>query len=204
MPRLWNEWNNLGGPKYPLTPLVQFVFREFDAKMNSHDDAALDLGCGSGVHTEFLAKHKFKTYAVDFSDVGIANTRERLKSQGLSADIRESRVSATNFPSDFFDLIVCVEVLECLDQFEFASTIVEIERLLKPQGKAFLYFCGEGDFRIQGLNYYHLRGIGQGEILDAISLAKSSRQFQLDLDIQTYKNGSIRKVSHIITIGPKI
>ena len=204
MPELWNEWNTLGGPMYPLTSLVQFVFREFDAKVNYHEDIALDLGCGSGVHTEFLARHKFETYAVDFSDVGIANTRERLESQGLSADIRKSRVSTTNFPSNFFDLIACVNVLECLDQSEFASTIGEIERLLKPQGKAFLYFCGEGDFRLQGSNLYHLRGISQVEILDAIALAKSKRQFQFDSDIQTYKNGSVRKVDHIITVGPKI
>jgi cyclopropane fatty-acyl-phospholipid synthase-like methyltransferase len=204
MPELWDEWNTFGGPLYPLTPLVQFVFREFDAKVNSHDDVALDLGCGSGVHTEFLARHKFKTYAVDFSDVGIANTRERLESRGLSADIRKTRVSTTNFPSNFFDLIACVDVLECLDQSEFASTIREIERLLKPQGKAFLYFCGEGDFRLQGSNFYHLRGISQVEILNAITLTKSNRQFHLDFDIQTYQNGSVRKVSNVITIGPKI
>jgi 2-polyprenyl-3-methyl-5-hydroxy-6-metoxy-1,4-benzoquinol methylase len=204
MTHVWDEWNIYGGPKYPLTPLVQFVFREFDAKVKVQDKVALDLGCGSGVHTEFLVRHNFDTYAVDFSDVAITNTQKRLDSQGLSAHLQVKNVTRTDLPSNFFDLIVCVDVLECLDNVEFERAICEIDRLLKPQGKAFLFFCGEGDFRISESNYYQLRGISEDEILLAVSSSKSTRRFELDLATQTYKHGLHKRVNHVISVGPQI
>jgi len=39
----------------------------------------LDLGCGSGRHTVYLAKHGFEVYGIDIAPKGIEITKDLLK-----------------------------------------------------------------------------------------------------------------------------
>jgi UDP-2,4-diacetamido-2,4,6-trideoxy-beta-L-altropyranose hydrolase len=82
----WDLWNQSGGPKYPNEKIIQFIFRSIP-KFDRPVTRVLDLGCGSGVHTEFLAAEEFETYACDISPVGIKNTFDRLKKKDLVATV---------------------------------------------------------------------------------------------------------------------
>src|SRR2546426_7636787 len=55
---IWNTWNASGGPKYPHEKVIQYCFRNFPPEQRS-SVRALDVGCGGGVHTAFLAAEGF-------------------------------------------------------------------------------------------------------------------------------------------------
>lgn len=48
----------------------------------------LDLGCGSGRHTVYLAKNGFDVYGFDVAPVGMKLTKEWLKQEGLRAKLK--------------------------------------------------------------------------------------------------------------------
>lgn len=98
----------------------------------------LDIGCGSGRHT--CAASRFNKVVaigadINFDDVFEAKNRlihqEKLGEQGselwgtLVADI-----NCMPFREDFFDLVICSEVLEHIH--EHRAAIYEIVRVLKP------------------------------------------------------------------------
>lgn len=56
----------------------------------------------------------------------------------IEAELKQASIEDTNYPDDFFDLIIAVSVLEFINNLENALT--EIKRILKPEGM-FLTIC---------------------------------------------------------------
>ena len=98
----------------------------------------LDIGCGSGRHTCSVWEHKnvFVLGAdLSFDDLKKAGTRlkfhEELNKQNKSRWVLVSAdISDTPFKEDYFDLVICSEVLEHIPDHETA--IKELIRILKP------------------------------------------------------------------------
>ncbi|MFC1798840.1 class I SAM-dependent methyltransferase [Thermodesulfobacteriota bacterium] len=97
----------------------------------------LDIGCGSGRHTGAAIKYDaVSAVGVDINYTDVCETRERLKLQekwGETAGTWEIMVADTTclpFRNNFFDLIICSEVLEHIRDQQAA--INELVRILKP------------------------------------------------------------------------
>lgn len=99
----------------------------------------LDVGCGTGRHT--AAVHRFKDVTVIGADVSyddLLEARKRLICQdalgeGLgSYEILAADIVALPFPDNFFDHVICSEVLEHIRDQDTAAR--EIARVLKPGG----------------------------------------------------------------------
>ena len=98
----------------------------------------LDIGCGTGRHT--CAAYRFKNVFAIGADLNPAELREAKQRLQLHERSGESRggmwgltmtdVSALPFEDDFFDLVICAEVLEHIADDRTAAR--EIIRVLKP------------------------------------------------------------------------
>lgn len=98
----------------------------------------LDIGCGSGRH--ICAAYRFKDVIaigadLNRSDLGVARKRlqfhEKLgESGGGMWGLTLANVSALPFEDNFFDLVICAEVLEHIEDDRHA--VSEIIRVLKP------------------------------------------------------------------------
>lgn len=89
----------------------------------------LDSGCGPGVYSGELSLRCGKLYGVDVSSKMI----EIAKARNLSnAEFSVGRVEALQFRDGVFDAVVCVGVLEYLDNIE--EGIREIARITKAGG----------------------------------------------------------------------
>jgi SAM-dependent methyltransferase len=81
-------------------------------------DRALDLGCGTGANSLFLAEHGFAVTGLDFSKVAVDRAREDAAAAGLEqrATFVVGDATAEHLPGDEgpFDLVVAYNTLQDL------------------------------------------------------------------------------------------
>ena len=88
---------------------------------------ALDLACGLGQNTVFLASLGYDVVGIDGSLVALRSCRERLAARGLSASLIAADLDSFPLRGDTFDLVVVVRYLN-------RALIPELRRSLKPGG----------------------------------------------------------------------
>ncbi len=101
----------------------------------------LDIGCGGGITTESLSHYypKSELYGCDVSAQAI-NYARRLGSGSVKyAVIRKKKLP---YKDNFFDLCVCLDVMEHVPDVPFF--LKEVKRILKPGGKFFILVPCEG------------------------------------------------------------
>ena len=98
--------------------------------------AALELGCGEGQNSLWLARQGLRCLAIDISDAQLAYARADAKAQGLDVDFRRCAIEDFDAPEGAFDLITSSHAFEFLDD-PFAQ-IARAARWLRPGGHLLL------------------------------------------------------------------
>jgi cyclopropane fatty-acyl-phospholipid synthase-like methyltransferase len=101
-------------------------------------DEVLELGCGSGHYTRWLAGRVRKMTGVDFSPAAI----EKARSMGMQDNVQYAVAdicSLSLFRDHSFDKIIAIDVLEHLPDDHLAGALSEAARLLKAHG-VFVFF----------------------------------------------------------------
>lgn len=99
------------------------------------DLTVLDVGCGVGATTVYLAKkHGCRVVGVDISEHMIARAEERSKREGVQNQIefRVASAIALPFQDGHFDAVICESVTTFIK--EKAESICEHTRVTKPGG----------------------------------------------------------------------
>src|SRR5665647_1508831 len=66
-----------------------FLFQEIERiKALAPGPDALDIACGEGRNSIYLAQHGFRVVGLDISDVGLAKGRKRADQMGVDVDFR--------------------------------------------------------------------------------------------------------------------
>jgi len=92
----------------------------------------LDVGCAYGLMLEKFPK-LFEKYGLDVSEYAIAEARKRLGDAMLKVGEAEDFLP---FPDDYFDVVICNDVIEHLEQPIVA--LQNIKRVLKKGGILYL------------------------------------------------------------------
>lgn len=99
----------------------------------------LDLGCGSGRHTVYLAQHGFEVYGIDIAPKGIKMTRNWLKKEKLKANLTIGSIyKRLPYKDNFFDAVISTQAIHHKRIQNIRRAIKEIERILKPKGLIFI------------------------------------------------------------------
>ena len=125
-------WNTSGNYKilHKINPLrLGFILNNFDKSISKKK--VLDIGCGGGLISESLAKKNAKVTGIDENAFNIKQAKEHAKINSL-------KINYINQSLDFFfkknkkkfDLILCLEVLEHVNDVEQA--LDKITKLLNP------------------------------------------------------------------------
>jgi len=130
--KAYNDWSETYDTDENLTrDLDQKVTQE--ALADLHFKSILEIGCGTGKNTSFLAKIGEIVYAVDFSQGMIEKAKEKVRAE----NVRFAMMDITqkwNFEDQSFDLIVCnLVVLEHIEDLSFIFS--EAARVLKDKGR---------------------------------------------------------------------
>ena len=134
----------------PSPFLVQEIGR---IKLLSPGPDALDVACGEGRNSVYLAQHGFRVVGLDISDVGLAKGQDRAQAKGVDVDFR--RVDLDDYLiGGTFDLVLNFNfLLRKLIPSEvavlkpggllFFDTIMASEQPLQPHNPDYLLQPGE-------------------------------------------------------------
>ena len=130
----YNEWSETYDLDENLTrDLDQKVTKESLA--NFHFDSILELGCGTGKNTVFLAQIGARIQALDFSEGMIEKARKKVKAENVKFSVADL---TKKWPCEdtSYDLIVCNLILEHIEELTFIFS--EVARVLVQDGRFLL------------------------------------------------------------------
>ncbi len=94
----------------------------------------LDLGCGEGKASFFLAKNNFDVTAIDFSEEGIKKLNEFAKKENLKIKADVSDVKSYLQDCEKFDAIFAMNVLQFIGPKNIFTVIEKIQSKTNPNG----------------------------------------------------------------------
>ncbi len=98
---------------------------------------ALEIGCGEGRRTHYVAGMAEKETAIDISDRAIKRATQ-LHQGDPQIEYRRVDLVTARFHGEEYDFIVCSEVLYYLSAQQLTDVVDKIISLLKPSGKLLL------------------------------------------------------------------
>ena len=100
--------------------------------INCKPKRSLELGCGLGRFSSFVAKQGITAIGVDFSSVAIEKAKKRVVSDELKPTFVVGDVTRLDMLIEPFDISFDVGCFHCLYENEQQKYISEVARLLKP------------------------------------------------------------------------
>ena len=94
-------------------------------------EVLLNAGCGTGEFNYYLRDRFRKSFGVDINVDDIATAKALTADQNIQFNTGD--VTRLDFPDEFFDAVICVDVLEHVDHP--AQVLRELRRVLKPGGQ---------------------------------------------------------------------
>jgi len=126
------EWG-----KYPPEELVRFIARNFYHIEERKKIKILDLGCGTGASSWFLAKEGFSVYGMDGSKTAIKKANERFKEECLEGNFKVGDFIRLDYPNNFFDCVIDVCSIQHNRITNVSTIFNEVFRVTKKGGKIF-------------------------------------------------------------------
>ncbi|MFT9598137.1 class I SAM-dependent methyltransferase [Mesobacillus sp.] len=125
----------------------------FQLSLPRKGEKALDLGCGTGIYSIWLARMGLNVSGVDISSNMLEIAKEKTIASSLNIDYVQSDIQKLPFDDETFDLIVANIVLEFVKDPE--AVVNEAIRVLKKGGRFVCGFIGKESswgekYRIQG------------------------------------------------------
>lgn len=102
---------------------------------------ALDLGCGYGRASIYLAQQGWLVDGVDFIETAVAGARQRAAAAGVAAQTTfyQSEVTHLPFLTGPYQWIIDVGCMHAMDEVEVVAYCGEVRRLLAENGRYLLF-----------------------------------------------------------------
>jgi ubiquinone/menaquinone biosynthesis C-methylase UbiE len=158
-----------------------------DAGLPVHAASVLELGCGTGKNSEWLARHARRLIALDLSPGMLARARQRVPA-GHATFVRADVRATWPVRDDAFDVVVGNLVLEHVETL--APVFAEAARVLRPGGR--LFVCELHPFRQRRGGQAHFTDAGTGETIHVPAHTHS---------VSDYVNGAVAAGFTVLALG---
>jgi len=103
----------------------------------------LDLGTGLGQNAIYFARHGFNVSAMDISDYAVQYLENWATKENLTIRTKVGDMHSLPYENNSFDCLYAYHVVSHTDTIGLSKIIIEIERVLKPNGEVYLSFCSK-------------------------------------------------------------
>jgi 2-polyprenyl-3-methyl-5-hydroxy-6-metoxy-1,4-benzoquinol methylase len=93
---------------------------------------ALDLGCGTGVSSVFLAQHGWLVTGIDFIPSAIRRARQHAQQAGVRVDFRVGDVTRLDTLTARYNLILDIGCFHSLSEVQRTAYVLTVTRLAAP------------------------------------------------------------------------
>jgi ubiquinone/menaquinone biosynthesis C-methylase UbiE len=189
-----HEWG-----KYPPEELIRFIAKNFYKTPDREAIRILDLGCGTGACTWYLAREGFSAYGMDGSKTAIEKARQRFREDHLKGEFIVGDFIRIPFQDKFFDSVIDVCSIQH-NRPRFAKEVAsEVYRVTKPGGKLFSMLTATGTWKRPsvGQGYVH-----HYKLSEVKRLFKNFKVLGIEKSERTYNNRK-KKVIHWVVSGEK-
>lgn len=114
----------------------------------------LDLGCGLGRHSFYMARKGFSTSAVDLSEFAIEQLNHQAETENINIDTAIGDMLCLPYDNCSFDCIIAYNVIYHTNTKGFVQTLTEINRILKPGGEIFLTLISKNTYSYKNKDNY--------------------------------------------------
>lgn len=97
----------------------------------------LDIGCGLGRHSIYMAENGFNVYGIDYSNYVIDIVKEKAYMKGLDIKLTVGDISTLPYENESIDCMVAIEVLSNSDKIGISAILKEMHRVLKEGGETY-------------------------------------------------------------------
>lgn len=185
---------------------VEHLHRYSIAQEFSADKKVLDIACGEGYGTNLISKRAELVIGVDNNITTIK--KAEIKYKNKKCHFIHGDIEALPFEVNYFDLIVCFETIEHVQNPNFA--ISEIERVLKPDGILLISSPNKLNYsdKTNYKNKYHIKEFYEDEFIRLIKssfvnvklfsqqLAHTSLIFSTEINSTKYFSGNFENISN--------
>jgi len=139
---MWNKkWEQIhqrqDWGKYPPEELVRFVARNYYKVKDRSKVSFLDLGCGLGAASWYLAREGFDVWGIDGSKTSIDKVIVRFRKENLQGFFENNDYLKTSYSNNIFDCVIDVCSIQHNSPKDQQLIIDNIYKWLKPGGKVF-------------------------------------------------------------------
>jgi 2-polyprenyl-3-methyl-5-hydroxy-6-metoxy-1,4-benzoquinol methylase len=141
----------------------------------------LDLGCGLGRHSVYMASKGFDVTAVDLSDYAVNHLREWAEKVSLDIKAVVCNMLSLPFKDNSFDCVIAYNVIYHTDTKGFIASLDEIRRIIKPNGEMFITLISKNTHSYQHADLY--KRVDENTILrDEHETEKNVPHFYVDIE----------------------
>lgn len=139
------------------------------------NSVVLDLGCGIGRVEKFLASHCKEIYGIDASKKMLKLARKTVIYENVHFHKNNGR-DLSMFPNESFDFVFSIAVLQHIEKEDAIFYLMEIYRVLKENGRAYLQFpnllCGYNLRNFLDASKQKYRGISRMRYYTPVEIEK--------------------------------
>ena len=127
--KIYRKYKEVEDPHIIIPKSFIKLLRQKKAKM------VLDLACGTGRHSIYLAKQGFKVIAVDSSSETLKILKRKIKEQAIkNIDVKKGSLSQIPLKKSSVDAIICIKALSHGRLSDIKKYIAEMHRVCKTKG----------------------------------------------------------------------
>ena len=142
-------WNGVKAP-YKQLPELEYLPRIPSVFELKKPGPILDLGCGSGWLSIFMARHDFDVVGVDLAPHAIELGKIWANDESLKIDFQVQDIADMHFPPKHFAGIIANSIFEHLTLALAQKTVQQMETIMQPGGLFFGCFdkvgTGPGEY----------------------------------------------------------
>lgn len=106
-----------------------YLAEHIDLLKQAPDKTALDIACGKGRNSLFLAENGFETTGLELNDDALSAARSSAEAKGLKVNFEK-----TDLEADGFELPIISHGVVCVFYFLYRPLLTRIRNAVKPGG----------------------------------------------------------------------